>query len=332
MLLLSAGFDIHDRINALNGDNTQDVGLWDILSWTVVGLLIIVVAYFVTRNLFRDGEETKGTNRRGANRNGKSLAESFQDDRFLNAKAVLDDDHAVARFEPDDVVLPLNEIGPQTRVALFWNVGELRCGCLGKVVEPDERNLLIEFDSESAPRKGRALLVAPETEGHTSFYEINVVDAPTSKGRVLGTATVRSASRMNRRFRAHVAVPAAVLKKNEVGENEPTMIARVHDMAFDGLGVLSEEPMAEGDELILRLQFPGYLEPLTLEGDVTWSQKDIAGIFRAGIRLSFDAIETRLHLADYMFGRLKAESSALVLEQRRRQNTPIKPTKIQVPD
>ncbi len=327
MFFISAGYDIREKISALNGDNTQSFSFLEILNWTVVGLLIIAIAYLLTRGLFREGKrERRGIDKKKdgdvANAGSSNL---LQVDRYMsNDVDTVEDDGA-------EVTCALCEIDPGVHLALFWNVGELRCGCLGQAESSSNANLVVGFDSESTPTKGRALLAVPEAIGHVSFYEVNVVEAQAGNKRILGMATIRAASRMNRRFRTHVAVPTAIMKKNGEDADDSTMMARIHDMALDGLGVLSEEPLHEDDELVLRLQLPGYLEPLTLEGRVAWSQEDVAGIFRAGVELSLDAIETRLNLADFMLGRLKAESSAIVLDQRRRDNTPMKPTPIENP-
>ncbi len=120
-----------------------------------------------------------------------------------------------------------------------------------------------------------------------------------------------------------------MLKGN--GEDQETqMMVRIHDMSFDGVGVLSEEALVKGDKLMLRLQLQDYIDPLTLHGKVSWVEKDIAGIHRAGIGLAFEEADTRLILADFMFGRLKAQSSEIILDQRRNDKTPIKPVRIEV--
>ena len=102
-------------------------------------------------------------------------------------------------------------------------------------------------------------------------------------------------------------------------------------MSFDGLGVLCEEELTIDDDLLLRVQLADYVDPLILNGTVSWVEQDIAGIHRAGIGLKRAEIKTRLTLADFMFGRLKAQSSQIILDQRRSDKTPIRPTRIEVP-
>ncbi len=324
MFLLETRYDIHDKINALNGSQVEAVDMMDYVSWGIIGILILLAAYVVSRGLFRVASAGQVDDRRGLLK--RRLTTDEDKDGLLAIGKVLKADHVSGRNAGEDSVLLLKEVAAGTRVALYWNAGELRCGCRGVVGQPEGEHLLVRFDSDSAPKKGQALLVCPETEGHASFYEVNMVDSPDAKTRVLGSATIRSASRMNRRYRAHVALPAAVIQEGEdENENQDPMLVRVHDMAFEGLGVLGEGPLAEDENVVLRLQLPGYLDPLTLVARVAWSERDLAGLYRAGLRLDCDSLDVRLTLADYMFGRIKAESSDIILEQRREQNSPVKP-------
>lgn len=317
MWFLAIGPDIHEKIEALKGSNANGDNFWVIVNWSVATVLIITLSILLTRRLFRKfGKATVTARRVGQAKNPTEDKGAVP--QVIERRLPKEDPNA------EDAPLRLHELLPETRVSLFWDVGELRCGCLGVVVGVEGEEVSIRFDSDSAPRKGRALLVCPEIEGHVSFYEIQVKGGPDGKTRTLASVSNRGASRMNRRYRAHVAVQAALTTVDRAEcESDPIMI-RIHDMAFDGLGVLSADQIRQDEKFILRVQLPGYLEPHTHEGKVAWTEKDPTGIFRAGLLLNLEDIETRLNLADFMFGRLKAESSALILEKRRDSHTSVK--------
>ncbi|MFT7617171.1 MAG: hypothetical protein ACI97A_000805 [Planctomycetota bacterium] len=316
MWFLAAGRDIYDKINALNGGNANGAIFFVIVSWGLVAVLILLIAFLVSRKFFHG----RGRPARRLERRGEGSRKPNQEPADATHDGA-DNRRFEEDFSLDDTSRRLDELLPETRVSLFWDVSEMRCGCLGYVVASSGKNIEIKFDSDSAPRKGRAILASPEDEGHVSFYEVKIDEGANGTNRILAPATTRPASRMNRRYRSHVAVQAALTTRDRAQNETDPVVARLHNMAFDGLGVLSEGRIRPHEVFILRVKLPGYLEVLTLEGEVAWSERDLAGIWRAGLNLDFDDLETRLNLADYMLGRLKAESSALILEKRRGEHT-----------
>ena len=282
-----------------------------LIAWGVIGVLTVLAAYVVYRILLRRSTIVE---RRGLG----DADDDHPESPFAAALGGGRQRRSSGATEPE-IRRPV-DLAVEEEVGLFWDVRGMRAGCAARLVEASDQRVVVRVDSSPAPLAGRALLVISEPEGHVAFHEIEVTGAPAEGQRGLTPRDGRPAARLHRRCRSQVTLPAAAVATG-ANDDEP-MAMRVHDVSLDGLGVLGETELTTGDVLIVRCPLPDHVEPLTLEGRVMWTQRDLAGICRAGLELEAGGV-SRLRLADFMYSRLKAESSEIILQARRKEQEPV---------
>lgn len=280
--------DIYEKFEALQERGAGRAQFWEIVAEGVLLLLVVVMAYVVLRLLYRRffwrGDRRGRGEWNGAEMQGGLLQIGEEMKRRVQ----------------------LEEVPKNTALYLFWEVGGLVCGCGGTILAAAPHEVKIETSSDSAPVSGEARLVVPDMEGNVSFYDVTVSAASGDRGRTLVSSDGFAAAFMDRAFRMSVNLKAAALVAGGDGGGEGDassegVIVRILDLSLDGMGLRSEVALEGSSDVLVRAHFPGYLEPIAVTAKVAWCREELAGIFRAGIAISFSGLDLRLIVADYMY-------------------------------
>lgn len=284
--------DIYDKFDALQERGAGRAQFWEIVARGVLMLLVAIAVYLLLSYVYR--RFFWRADRRGRSTWDKgdlegSLLEMGDDVR----RSVL-----------------IGEIPKQASFYFFWEVGGLNCGCGGTIREVEGNAVKIDVGSDSAPVNGAARLVVPDLEGNVSFYDVKVAGADGDLRRTLETEDGRASAFMDRACRMRVNLKAAALVNPDDGETASErdgVLVRILDLSLDGLGLRSDVALESGAKILVRAQFPGYLEPITVNGTVAWSREELTGIHRAGVAISFSGLDLRLIVADFMYLTRRAE-------------------------
>lgn len=209
--------------------------------------------------------------------------------------------------------VPLTTVVPGTSGYFFWEIGGLCCGCGCTVKAIEGSDLMLQMASDAAPVDGRARVVVPDSDGSVLFYDVSVDAADGGSMRRIQPDEDFAAAHIERSGRQPVNVTAAVLPIAETEEADEEsveaggLLCRLVDVGLDGMGLRLESPLEVGAKVIIRSQFPGYLEPFHGRARVAWSRPDLAGLHRVGLSMELSGLDTRMLVADFMFGARRAQ-------------------------
>ncbi len=321
-MLLLAQQNIYDKFSALRGESNEDLVFWRILTWGMLTALILAGCWFAYVWFLR--RRALAADRRAAFSNRKRANLDVDPDPKLDFSRELSPLDYVTDARVD-AFPALADVRSGTRIALFWDVGGLRCGTLGRAQRGESGELFAAFESDSAPTEGDATLLVPEAAGHVLFYRVSTAKADGSSQRRIAVRGMNPVSRIHHKYRAATSLRAAAIRPDAEGG---ALLIRVQDLAFDGFGVLSEAELTVNTQLEIRVELADYLEPIQLIGRVAWAHVDPVGLWRGGIELSHENIEQRLILADYLLSTIRAESGEIVVDERREETTPSRPVPV----
>ena len=306
--------NIYEKFDALRSHDVSNVGFWHYLSWALMMLLVGVVLYGLFRWLTQDRKQSNlmsSVANLAIKENSGNTTTTVGDPAELRPEVP-------SMGEDDDVLPPLSALPIGCRVSLFWDGGGLRCGSLSDVHAKENGLMILSVESDAVPKQGPVLLFARDNFGHMLIHRINIESVPQQGMRAVKPAALKPTTRLHAKLRTQTNLPAAVMRRSaEDSEQEPTpMLVRIHDLSVEGMGLLSEKPLVPNDQLVVRISFLGYVGPLSAVGKVIWAQRDVAGIYRAGIELEEDESLLRFTLADFSYATIQSESSALVMAKR----------------
>ncbi|MCB9834148.1 MAG: PilZ domain-containing protein [Planctomycetes bacterium] len=319
MNLLIQQQNIYDKFDALRGDSEHDLAFWRVLTWGMVTILIVVSCWLLYQWLVRQ-RAAQADRRSGLGKTKKRNVE----DGGGRAKTGESLGHRDFVREASASGFPmLDSVPVGTTVALYWDVGELRCGARGISKGGDASRLVVALDCDRLIDEGAATLLCPEAAGHVLFYRVRVGPGPEPDLRELVIQGPKPVSRIHHKYRANANLRAAAAR------GEEAILVRIQDVAFDGFGLLSEAELHQGESLVFRIDLPDYLEPVEVKGRVAWAEVDPVGVWRGGVELDHGDPNQRLALADFLLSTIKSESAQIVIEQRRREHTPVRPQPVE---
>lgn len=292
--LLQGGPTIYEKFEALqDSGSASTVAFWEFVATGLFVLLVFVALVLLYRGLVARARRWADRDRRGQldDRKRKNLA---ADEEHL-AKGAVDFEDAEEGF--GESALEFGQLGTDRALSVFWDIDGLRCGCSAKSTKSGKDGLTVTVESESVPLKGSLTVVIPEDTGHVSFFEAEIA---TAQGFERTLAAGATKLRMHRKHRAGVIFPGAAVRTRNGEEQGEPIVLRIHDLSLDGMGILAEDELETGDELTMRIQLPGYLDPFSAQAEVVWVQKDLADMFRAGAAIALEEIALRALIADFI--------------------------------
>ena len=301
-LLLQVGVDVFDKFEALKSrPEESDVRQWQWVAAALVVAFLIFAVHAIWRGLSSSFRARFGVDDRRGVPAGlrRTLVELEEGATFSDPQGEWRDDSGKAVAE--QVAFGLGDLKPGAALVLAWTLDGLRCLCTAQCMEVEGEKARIKVKSESTPLKGKVRVIVPESQGHMLLLECQVADGK-SLVRELVERDRGLRSRIHRRHRVAVSLPAAASRRGTEAEEGVAMAVRINDLSLDGIGVLSEGDIDRGQKLTLRTQLPGYLDPLTVRVEIAWVQRDLADLCRAGASVATGDLETRGLVADFMDG------------------------------
>lgn len=295
MIPILQSANIYDKFDALKSEGSGSVW-WDVAALAFLTTAILV-GFLATYRAILNYREAKSKDRRGRIK-GK-----------LRRKLNEESDHLISshgdqgEFDLSLSSRNLGDVPAGSKVSVFWTEDGKRKRSAAKVMRREDNALGLSLGTADGLTEETGRLICAADSGDLIFFDVEIragnddFEVQMSEG--------ASAIRMRRKSRVPTGVQAAVRRGSEPVEGgaegkSSHFVLRIHDMSFDGFGVLADEELTAKERLMIRVQFPGYADPFTSQAEVAWTRDDVAGLCRAGLSIIPQDIDNRSFIADFM--------------------------------
>ncbi|MEZ6195513.1 MAG: hypothetical protein R3F20_07270 [Planctomycetota bacterium] len=276
---LQSRVNVHERLAAMRGDYDDGSRTWEFI--VAAGVLLVIlgglawVYRFYLQRLARKAR----------------VRLSDFDDAKKN-RSVKDIDAEVAT--------KLGAIANGSEVWLFWTAGDRRRRSAARAQGFEEGMLRVMPNDGGLSRpEGAVRVVAPFNGTRGLQFETELAE---NSGGIFYLRPVSGEPPIEVKDRRRIAVglKGAAAPTGEGAEEVEAFPVRIIDVSQDGIGVLSDRPIATGGRYRLKVVLGDREEMLTVDTRASWVDEGVAGIHRGGMQIETRSFPIDALLSDYI--------------------------------